>query len=111
MYRKTQGLPAFGKHSRAESARSTYLSSRKNKKTWLPKNTLFETTAKDLAAPQGFEPRYADPELRGSRERFSGDPLFHSITCHNSGPHGSAVAQVSKSPVLAHTGSIRMARL
>ena len=30
---------------------------------------------KDLAAPQGFEPRYADPELSGEGERFS-DDLF-----------------------------------
>src|ERR1051325_4832257 len=56
MYRKTQGLPAFGKHSRAESARSTYLSSRKNKKTWLPKNTPFETTRKIWLPPRDSNP-------------------------------------------------------
>jgi len=64
-----------------------------------------------LAAPQGFEPRYADPELM---DHIGDKPGFHadnSITCLQLKPARKHFDVVLKRLDLAHSESERMAHL
>src|SRR5439155_24554955 len=63
-----------------------------------------------IGCPQGFEPRYADPELLHYGARIFGHASVKSITCHNS-PHGSTAFKIWKSRALARSDSHRVAQL
>jgi hypothetical protein len=62
-----------------------------------------------MAAPQGFEPRYADPELMDQRNENPGFHADNSITCLQLKPARKHFDVVLKRLDLAHGGSKRMA--
>ena len=64
-----------------------------------------------LAAPQGFEPRYADPELM---DHIGDNPWFpadNSIICHRLKPARKHFDEVLQRLDLAHSESKRTAHL
>jgi hypothetical protein len=66
---------------------------------------------KDLAGPQGFEPRYADPELMDRKGRNSWFHADESIAYLQRKPARKHFAEVLKRLDLAHTVSKRTAHL
>jgi hypothetical protein len=77
----------------------------------LSKGMESQQVAKILAAPQGFEPRYADPELM---DHIKENPGFHadnSIICLQLKPARKHFDVVLKRLALARSESKRMAHL
>jgi hypothetical protein len=64
-----------------------------------------------LAAPQGFEPRYADPELMDHIKEKLGFHAENSITCLQLKPARKHFDVVLKRLALARSESKRMAHL
>jgi hypothetical protein len=65
----------------------------------------------NLAAPQGFEPRYADPELMDHTGENPGFDADNSITYHQLKPARKHFDEVLKRLGLARSESKRMAHL
>jgi hypothetical protein len=77
----------------------------------LKKNVGGESLIFDLAAPQGFEPRYADPELMDHIKENTGFHAENSITCLQLKPARKHFDVVVKRLALVRMESKRMAHL